>query len=250
MGAIDGKEEIVKASVMIPTFWTEESGPERLGNMKKVIQSLYKQTEQHFELLVAVDGPDDNPTLKYLEGVRRRASFQVVTFSRPKEGVRIASARNVLVENAQSEVLIGIQDNLLPGPDFVKAHLSYHIMGPQHPVFVIGLACRDPEDLTTDHRYERGFCLEKPWFDAWARNFSVTRHAVVDAGGYDEAFDGAWGHEDVELAFRLSLNGVEFGYATEPESVGTYLMNKEVPRTAESVRRQARIFYEKHGFWI
>lgn len=239
----------MKASVMIPTFWTETAGKERLGNLKKVVQALYRQTEPDFELLVAVDGPEDNPTLKYLEGVRRRAKFPVVVFSRPKEGVRIASARNVLVENAQADVLIGIQDNLLPGPGFVKAHLDYHNQD-EGWWFVIGLACRDPEALETDHRYKRGFAQGKPWFDAWARNFSVTRRAVLEVGGYDEAFDGAWGHEDVELAYRLYQAEVQFVYATKPESVGTYLENRLVPRTEDSMRRQARIFYEKHGFWI
>ena len=238
----------MKASVMIPTFWTEDAGEERLGNLKKVVGALYRQSELNFELLVAVDGADDNPTLKYLEGVRRRAKFPVVTFSRPKEGVRIASARNVLVENAQADVLIGIQDNLLPGPRFVEAHLDYH--RDDDWLFVTGLACRDVDNLATDHRFARGFCYTKPWFDAWARNFSVTRRAVLEIGGYDEAFDGAWGHEDVEMAFRLFQAGIQFVYATEPECVGRYLENQLVPRTENSMRRQARIFYEKHGIWI
>lgn len=239
----------MKASILIPTFWTEDAGEERLVNLKKVVGALYRQSELDFELLVAVDGPENNPTLKYLEGVRRRAKFPVVTFSRPKEGVRIASARNVLVENAQAEVLIGIQDNLLPSPGFVKAHLDYHNRD-KCWWFVIGLACREPESPDTDHRYKRGLAQGKPWFDAWARNFSVARQAMLEVGGYDEAFDGAWGHEDVELAYRLFQAGVQFVYATGTESVGTYLENQLVPRTEESMRRQARIFYEKHGIWI
>jgi GT2 family glycosyltransferase len=241
---------IMKASVLIPTFWTDDDGPERLANLKQVVGGLYKQTEPDFELVTLVDGPPDNPTLRYLEGVKRRAKFPMHVLSRPKEGVRIASAHNALVQAALAPIVIGIQDNVLPGPGFVKAHVEIHEARPDLQRFVIGLACRDPQDLTTDHRYERGFAMDKPWFDAWARNFSATRQAILDVGGYDEAFDGAWGHEDVELAYRLFKAGVDFVCTTEANSVGTYLVNKQIPRTQDSLRRQASIFYRKHGFWI
>lgn len=240
----------MKASVVLMTFWTEGTGPERLANLRRVIGGFYQQTETDFELVLVVDGPPDNPTLRYLRGVQRRAKFPVRIYSRPKEGIRIASARNVGVQAAQASVIIGSQDNVLPGPEFVAAHLEYHANDLMGPVFVIGLACRDPNDLSTDHRYDRGFCTPRPWFDAWGRNFSVPTEAIRAAGGCDEAFDGAWGHEDVELAYRLYLQGVTFVYATDPEIVTTYLVNQELPKTPESLRRQAEIFYKKHGFWI
>ena len=243
----------MKATVMLPTFWTNDSGPERLGNLKLVIQALYKQTELDFELVAVVDGPEGNPTVKYLEGAKKRARFLVQVISRPREGVRIASARNLALQAARAPVLIGIQDNLSVGPGFVDAHLRCHDneeMGLAGPVFVIGLACRDADDLKTDHRYERGFCKGKEWFDAWARNFSVSAAAVQAVGGYDTTFDGGWGHEDVELAYRLQQNGVAFIYGTWPAIVGTYLVNQEIPRTPESLRGQAAKFYKKHGFWI
>lgn len=240
----------MKASIVLPTFWTEESGPERLGNLKKVIAGLYKQTDDDFELVIVVDGPEDNPTLRYLEGVQKRAKFPVQIHSRAREGVRIASARNIGVRAAQSLVIIGIQDNLVVGPKFVEAHLDHHSNDLMDPTFVIGLACSDPDDLTTDHRFERGFVTQKPWFDAWARNFSVPTDTVREVGGYDEVFDGAWGHEDVELAYRLYQSGVNFVYATQPEIIGHYLLNEPLPRTQQSLHGQAAKFYRKHGFWI
>jgi hypothetical protein len=239
----------MKASIMLPTFWDDKSGPERLANLKLVVGALYKQTEPDFELVAVVDGPADCPTMKYLEGVARRAKFPVQLLNRDRAGIRIASARNLALNAAKGDVAIGIQDNLLVGPKFVEAHLTIH-REMVVDTFVIGLACDDPARLETDHRYARGLCIGKEWFDAWARNFSVTTAAAKLAGGYDEAFDGEWGHEDVEFAFRLLKADVKFVYGTAPEIVGQRLPNTDQPRSAASLRRQANIFHRKHGFWI
>lgn len=53
-----------------------------------------------------------------------------------------------------------------------------------------------------------------PWLQFITQNVSVPRDLVVEAGMYDEWFQG-WGLEDYELGLRLHKMGVQFGYFPE-----------------------------------
>ncbi|CAN5448801.1 hypothetical protein BH10ACT7_BH10ACT7_04320 [soil metagenome] len=52
-------------------------------------------------------------------------------------------------------------------------------------------------------------------------NASVSRSAWAKIGGFDQVFDGRWGYEDTEFAYRLSRAGTVF--IAEPRALGIHL---------------------------
>ena len=42
-----------------------------------------------------------------------------------------------------------------------------------------------------------------PWAYVHGGNFAFRRVDALDVGGFDEAYDGCWGYEDVDFAYRL-----------------------------------------------
>jgi GT2 family glycosyltransferase len=50
------------------------------------------------------------------------------------------------------------------------------------------------------------------WF--YGCNVAVSRAAAIEVGGFDEAFNGAWGYQDIEFGYRLF-------------SIGTFLVAEQ-----------------------
>ena len=46
-------------------------------------------------------------------------------------------------------------------------------------------------------------------------NFSVSKAALIAAGGWDEGFQGYGGGEDKDLALRLAAQGLQFRFSVE-----------------------------------
>jgi len=64
----------------------------------------------------------------------------------------------------------------------------------------------DPRETKAFPLIEDGRCLD-PWEHVHGCNFSAHRSALIKINGFDEEYDGAWGAEDVDIAFRLISQG-------------------------------------------
>jgi GT2 family glycosyltransferase len=82
--------------------------------------------------------------------------------------------------------------------------------------------------------------------DVYSGNLSVRRDRLLDAGGYDEAFD-VYGHEDYELALRLGRDGGRFVYSAEALADQYYDKTlRGLAADAQSEGRTAVLFARKH----
>jgi len=225
---------VSRCSVVVPTY-------NRAELLRRTLDSLVAQTlpRTAFEVLVVDDGSSD-ATAEVVQGYRDR--LDVRYFFQPDEGWRVAKARNVGIAHATGEVCVMVDTGVLLHSGCLAAHLHSHAEA-DGPVavcgYVHGFDCAPSEvvELTsildsgdldagievirrtgrwTDTRepfylnhaddFDR---LPAPWVFYWTCNVSAPTDRLRAVGGFDEQFR-SWGGEDIDLGYRLFLDGARF----------------------------------------
>ncbi len=190
-------------SVIIPTF-------NRKDSLRKTLDGLARQTlpPEQFEVVVVSDGSTDG-TEEFLAGCAMPFLLRPIT--QPNGGP--ARARNRGIQEARGEVIIFLDDDVEPVPEFLALHAAHHraqerevVIAPMLPD--PALCWREPCWIAWEHAM-----LEKQ-YTAWrtgewagcgphhfySGNASLRREHLLAVGGFDEQFPR---QEDVELAVRL-----------------------------------------------
>ena len=106
--------ESLKATVVIPTY----NGAHKLP---VTLDALCKQTFNDFEVVIVVDGSNDN-TIDTLHLYKNKfKGFHVVV---QQNGGR-AKARNCGVNNAKGKIIIFLDDDIEVGPDNIESHIVF-----------------------------------------------------------------------------------------------------------------------------
>lgn len=195
-------------SVVVPTY-------NRLGRLRHVIAAFERQAYplDTYEVIVISDGSTDG-TDAYLETLQSTMRLRWLT--QANQGP--AAARNAGVRAAVGEYIVFVDDDVVPEPQLLEEHArSHHEAG--RDVVVLGpLLTPEGFEMAPWVRWEQEMLMKQyramlrgDW-GATARQFytgnaSLRRSYILDAGGFDEGFRRA---EDVELAYRLAANGLEF----------------------------------------
>lgn len=195
-------------SVVVPTY-------NRLGRLQHVITALEQQAypAEAYEVIVVSDGSTDG-TDAYLETYRGTMRLRWL----PQVNKGPAAARNAGVQRAAGEYIVFVDDDVVPEPQLLEEHArSHHEAG--RDVVVLGpLLTPEGFEMSPWVRWEQDMLMKQykamlrgDW-QASARQFytgnaSLRRSHIMAAGGFDENFRRA---EDVELAYRLANNGLEF----------------------------------------
>lgn len=231
-------------SVIVPTYNRSQLLDFTLHSL--TLQNLPKS---RFEVLVVDDGSSDN-TREVVESYRKFLNIHY--YFQEDKGYRPGSARNIGIVNASSNLCLLVDSGVLLSSDCVGAHLRFHTEKEQDVAalgYVYGLyddTCSkdflktmiDPylpsesiyklrtDKLSLDIRekqYQKYndtiFELPAPWVMFLSCNVSVNRDRLLEAGLFDEKFDGRWGCEDNDLGFRLHRNGVKIMLCRDAEAV-------------------------------
>jgi GT2 family glycosyltransferase len=185
-----------------------------------VIAALERQAypADAYEVIVISDGSTDG-TDAYLETLRSTMRLRWLT--QANRGP--AAARNAGIQTAVGEFIVFIDDDVVPEPQLLEEHArSHHEAG--RDVVVLGpLLTPEGFEMAPWVRWEQEMLMKQyrallrgDW-TATARQFytgnaSLRRSHILAAGGFDEGFRRA---EDVELAYRLANNGLEFVFNIE-----------------------------------
>jgi GT2 family glycosyltransferase len=212
-------------SVIIPTF----SRPERVG---ACVASLARQTlpRERFEVLIGIDGPDQGEAAAVAAAGR---GLNVTVRGFPKRWQ--AAVRNDLAAMARGRVFVFFNDDVVPEPGCLEAHLRAHTARGAPPSLVIGDSpWRRPEPDTlfdrlirttsmvffydqmpgssawreahaADGRADEPHDPDRDWGfrHAWLLNLSCPAALYRDAGGLT-VFEGTYGFEDDEFAWRAA----------------------------------------------
>lgn len=196
-----------RVSIVTPTY----NRRQRLG---LVLSALEAQTvpQDSFEVIVVDDGSTDGTTA-WLEG--QRYGYALRTLRQSNAGP--AEARNAGVLTAAGDLVLFLDDDVVPAPELISEHFRSHD-AESADVVVLGPLASLPsyaqpwvawQQAKIEQQYEamqRGDYA--PTFrQFWTGNASVARQHLIDAG----LFNGKYLRgEDVELGYRLFARGLKF----------------------------------------
>lgn len=248
----------MKFSIIICTY-------NKLQHLKLTLQSYHTafQTFPYFEVIVCNDGGEDLEA----DYLKNYYSFdlkyiKIMHSGRPK-------ARNTGLEAAEGDIVLFNDDDILINPECLKYHMDCHltnrdciVLGENHMLDLqkelfnqrepVSIITKDRLMNTSVDAYDQ--CTKNIVFDQreksnhWAcgtsGNFSMPKDVLLQLGAFDENFSG-WGYEDIELAYRLSQNGLFlFCNLSQPNyHVNHTKNNKEM---LASIKKNIIYFYEKY----
>lgn len=205
-----------EVSVVVPTH-------NRRKLLQEMLEALPTQTYRTsgFEVVVVVDGSSDG-TWEMLQAIRVPYEFHAVR----QEQSGPSTARNLGVRSARGEVLLFLDDDLLPQPQLLDAHFSMHRA--DRTAVVLGRFLPAPEEKKNgwDIWEEQIFAKHYKAMEDGRRppagrrlysgNFSIRRELFSAVGGFDERLRRG---EDVELGFRLEKAGARFYFNSAAAAV-------------------------------
>jgi glycosyltransferase involved in cell wall biosynthesis len=231
-------------TVVIPTY-------NRLDTLQHVLPTLLAQDllSSQFELLVC-DSRSTDGTADYLARV---AQEHPNVRHLPGAYSGRAAARNAGIAAARGDVVVFNDSDILASPDLLSQHLRRHRA--ERGIAVVGweVQVKDLADYERKLRHpeERGH-LHPPsrrrlsWLYFLTGNASVGRDDLLRAGCFDENFTG-YGHEDLELGYRLQKAGLTIVY--EPRAVNYHCQDVAHDDQKEKMKLAGRStvrFYRKH----
>jgi len=236
-----------RVSVVVPTY-------QRRDAVRRLIDAMTRQTlsAEQFEVIVSIDGSDDG-TREMVQSLR--TSFRLAALWQPNRGR--AAACNAGIRVAEGDLLILLDDDMEPAPQFLTAHLAAHaaterlgVVGaapvsvqPSSPPIVDYIGWKFNQHLETLAQPGHQFGLR----DFYSGNFSIDRRTLVEAGGLDESFT-EYGNEDLELSHRLAKAGVRLVFSSEALARQHY--TKDFPALARdnlAKGRTAVLLASKHA---
>jgi glycosyltransferase involved in cell wall biosynthesis len=230
-----------------------------------VVEALFTQSDQQFEIIVADDGSTAS-TRRCVQALAARSPVRLQHIWQPDQGFQLAMARNRGTLAARGDYLVFLDGDCIPQRDFIAQHRKLA----QHGYLVTGSRILLSESLTAHILRER---IDLPGASAaakfgyrlcghmnkvlqlllrlpdigrarhrfsWRRikgcNLGMWRRDLETVNGFDESFRG-WGHEDADLVLRMFNAGVmrkHGAFATEV----FHLWHREAQRDQAASNRQ------------
>ena len=204
--------KIPRASVIIPSH-------NRCASLERVLEGLRRQTpgQEDFEVIVVLDGTTDSSQQMLARWRDEKRLLSLAWICQEQQGQ--ATARNVGANKAQGEVLVFLDDDVVPSPGLLQAHLRWHQQ--QDSVAVLGNCPVVKTEQSTWYDLVIWMWWEDMYYarsqpghiasyrDFCAGNISLRREDFRRVGGFDTEFRG-YGGEDYDLGYRLLKQGVRF----------------------------------------
>ena len=231
-------------SVVIPTFNRRET-------LETVLPLLAKQTlpTEQYELLLCDSGSTDG-TLELVDSL----CIPNLRHIRPAENRGRSGARNAGIREAVGEFVLFTDADILPSFNLLEEHLRLHRSRPHSAV--VGLEIQVDSvaeyEQVRDNPYDKGRHMhgrtdkEMSWLFFLTGNASAPRQALLDAGLFDENFT-VYGHEDLELGYRLQKAGYPILYNASAVNYHWHPVSFE--ERCDKMRHSGvatRRFYNKH----
>lgn len=234
----------IDCSIVVPTY-------NRLDTLAHVLPTLLAQTiaPERYEVLIC-DSHSTDGTAEYLAEL---SALHPNVRHLPNSYSGRAAARNAGVLAARGTLVLFNDSDILASPDLLEAHLRRHDENTRIAVVGLEVQVRDLDDYARkrDQPELRGHLHPKTrrtlsWLYFLTGNASVRRKDLIAVGSFDESFTG-YGHEDLELGYRLVQSGVKIIY--EPRAINYHCQDVGHDDQKEKMRLAGRStvrFYRKH----
>jgi glycosyltransferase involved in cell wall biosynthesis len=232
-------------SVVIPTY----NRPRLLTQTVEAL-CLQEGVDHHrIEVVVVDDGSIERADVVL---AATSTPFDLRIVREPHSGV--ATARNAGWKEARGEVVIFLDDDVIPARGLVAAHATVHAA--HDDAVTLGNIAADParrreawnayEDAIKARKYQGLTQREIPSGIPYGGNFSVRRRHLEAAGGFDQSLVG---NHDVDLGFRFQRMGLRFVY--EPLASAVHAGGSDLATWTETPRRLGRMdvaMYRDRGY--
>lgn len=206
----------MELSVVVPTY-------NRIDTLRVVLPTLLAQTldAASYEIVIA-DSRSGDGTAEYVNGlIAKLPAGRLRYVPGPYSGR--AAARNAGIVSASAPVVLFTDADIIASPDLLERHAVGHRSAAAGRVAIVG--CELQVRSLDDYRAQRDRPeIRRPlhpasrrrlsWLYFLTGNASVRRDDLIAVGSFDEAFTG-YGHEDLELGYRLERSGVELRYDSQ-----------------------------------
>lgn len=220
-------------TMLISVIVTTYNWPEALA---ACLDSLLKQDDLHFEILIAEDG-ELPANAEIAARYTRNTQIPIRHVRHEDTGFRAGTIRNKAVAVSRGDYLIFLDGDCLVFPNFVTRHRQLAMQGHFVPGNRVLLSQAFTPTVLKEHlpvylwnglklltlrlsgKLNRllplfylplGFLRRRQplkWEKAMTCNLAVWRCDFYQANGFDELYEG-WGYEDSDLVIRLIHNGV------------------------------------------
>jgi glycosyltransferase involved in cell wall biosynthesis len=205
----------LQLSVIIPTR-------NRSKLLWKTLDGLCKQTAQQtlFEVIVVNDGSTDS-TSETVNHFLTRLTIRY--FEQPQCGV--SAARNHGLKNAGSSLVLLLDDDVVPSPQLIEAHIRFHDEMPELEAVLLGYVTWHPDLRITpfmrwygEYGALFGYSLLKDNKQAdssffYSCNISLKRFFLISNGAFNDTLTVL---EDNELGYRLAQQGMRLVFRRTP----------------------------------
>jgi GT2 family glycosyltransferase len=210
--------DAVEVSVVLPTY----------GRRTLLVRVLEGFARQHvhagvFEVVVVCDGDRDGSAAA-CAALASRLSYPLRVISQEHRGP--AAARDRGVQEARADLILFFDDDQLPDPGLIQAHLDAHHRS--SAIATLGMVTAPPgerlqlwcawEQETIRQGYEAlaRHLYAPTWRQFFTNNVAIRREHLLAVGGFDPAFSRL---EDVELGWRLDRHGIRFVFLPQARGV-------------------------------
>ncbi|MDX2254220.1 MAG: glycosyltransferase [Pseudanabaenaceae cyanobacterium bins.39] len=226
-------------SIIIPTY-------NRLPILRKCLQAMELQDfELPYEVVVIDDGSSDG-TVEFLQN--HSADYpHVRLYQQQHRGAAIA--RNTGIDQAQGEIIVFIDSDLVVTPIFLSAH-ARSLQGHER-AFTYGKVINTNDFEYPDSAKVKIQDISTAFFATG--NVAIAKHWLIEAGKFDPSFR-QYGWEDLELGVRLKNLGLKLIKC--PQAVGYHwhpaFTVDQLPHLVDVEKQRGRmgvLFYQKHPTW-
>jgi GT2 family glycosyltransferase len=196
-------------SVVVPTF-------NRRASLARLIDALAAQDypAARVEVLVVDDGSSDG-TADWVRSVTPRYPLRFIEQAHAGPG----AARNRGVVEGSGELIVFLDDDVVPDSGLISAHVSRHrargdivVIGPmlppenwKRPPWIRW----EEQRLVAEYQKMSAGKYTATYRQFFTANASLRRSHFQAAGGFDPTFPRA---EDIELGYRLDAQGLSFTF--------------------------------------
>ena len=194
--------------------------------LERSLNSLLRQSYPALEIVVVCDG-DDAGTRSVAANLSATSQLRWV-FHATNRG--LGAARNTGAREAQGDVVLFMDDDIVAPPDLVEAHIGHHRKASSRRLVVCGMITEDPDEVPATYIDRKLQEFREDIVQGSARklqecgpdsvgddverslwcgvNCSIRRGAFLGSGGFNEKFRKS--SEEMEMGQRLHLSGFEF----------------------------------------
>lgn len=197
-----------QVSVVFPTYGRESV-------LVDSVRAVLALAEPPFELLLIDQTPRHEPqTDAVLAGLEAQGKIRWIRLAQPS----ITRAMNTGLREARGEVVLFLDDDIIPHPGLIAAHREVHedVSRPSHERMLAAGRVLQPWHLDGSRPIDRMASSEPGIVNEFmGGNFSVRRKAALALGGFDERFVRVAYRFEAEFAQRAHQAGWRFPFVPQ-----------------------------------